>query len=63
MIYQLLKCMEGFQCTVGIVLCHNGISTNGLSGSKYGHSSIKLEEGAGPATACMARLSAQMVLV
>jgi len=55
--------MEGFQCTVGIVLCHNGISTNGLSGSKYGHSSIKLEEGAGPATACMARLSAQMVLV
>lgn len=30
---------------------------------KNGHTSIKLEEGTGPATACMAHLSAQTVLV
>jgi hypothetical protein len=33
-IYQLLKCMEGCHYALGIVLCHNGISTNRLRGSK-----------------------------
>jgi hypothetical protein len=56
MIYQLLKCMEGCQCTMGIVY-------KWIERLKNGHTIIKHEEGAGPATACMACLSAQTVLV
>ena len=48
-------------------LCHNGVSVNGLRGSKNGHTSVKHEEGPGPATegsgARVACLSAQNFLV
>ena len=31
---QVLKCVEGYHCNMGMVLCHNRVSTNGLRGSK-----------------------------
>jgi hypothetical protein len=44
-IYQLLKCMKGCQCTMGIVLCHNGMSTNGLRGSKKVTQALNMRNG------------------
>jgi hypothetical protein len=34
-VYQVPKCIEGYQCSVGTVLCHNGWSTNGSRGSRF----------------------------
>jgi len=45
MIYQLLKCMEGCQRTMGVVLCHNGMSTNGLRGSKMVTQALSMRKG------------------
>jgi hypothetical protein len=33
-VYQVLKCIEGCQCSMGTVSCYNGLSVNGSRGSK-----------------------------
>jgi len=33
-VYQLSKCIERCQCSMGTVSCHNGLSVNGARGSK-----------------------------
>jgi len=62
MIYQLLKCMEGCQCTMGIVLSHNRMSTNGLRGSKKVTQALSMRNGLDQQLHAWL-VSAQMVLV
>jgi hypothetical protein len=31
-VYQVLKCIEGYQCSMGTVSCYNGLSVNGSRG-------------------------------
>jgi hypothetical protein len=33
-VYQVSKCIEWRQCSMGTVSCHNGLSVNGARGSK-----------------------------
>jgi hypothetical protein len=33
-VYQVPKCIEWCQCSMGTVSCHNGLSVNGARGSK-----------------------------
>jgi hypothetical protein len=33
-LYQVSKCIEQWQCSMGTVSCHNGLSVNGARGSK-----------------------------
>jgi hypothetical protein len=33
-VYQVSKCTEWCQCSMGTVSCHNGLSVNGARGSK-----------------------------
>jgi hypothetical protein len=33
-VYQVSKCTEWCQCSMGTVSCHNGLSVNGVRGSK-----------------------------
>ena len=33
-VYQVSKCIEWCQCSMGTVSCHNGLSVNGAKGSK-----------------------------
>jgi hypothetical protein len=33
-VYQVSKCIEWYQCSMGTVSCHNGLSVNGARGSK-----------------------------
>jgi hypothetical protein len=33
-VYQVSKCIEWYQCSMGTVSCYNGLSVNGARGSK-----------------------------
>ena len=43
-VYQVLKCIEGCQCSMGTVLCHNGLSTSGSRVSRMVTQALRMRK-------------------
>jgi hypothetical protein len=41
-VYQMSKCIEWCQCSMGTVSCHNGLSVNGARGSKMAAQTLSM---------------------